>query len=384
MFGQKKWVIDVIGGGGLVIALLVVFLFNIHLGSQPFVNTLDVEVIETKPSGGVSGNHLKLAVTQGERKYFGTGTDLWDDMGRLLRELGEGYDYTPITTSQIAQNPKMLDDYDVLFLTCAPNTGPEISGIIRDYVARGGTLYASDFRFDILKHRNAFEELVYHPHALKGAGGQTVTATVKNQSLREALGSDHIDLEFDLPAWRTAAFRSPPAEVLLEGRFRTTGGSYRTAPLLVRFPFGDGTVIFTSFHNEKINRGDATKLLQYLVFTLVTAEVEKMVNAKIQKGGFAPQKSNLLSTPKDDPKVSKTYNHESGKPLRFALGFRDAGAKLRFKIVSPKNKVYQWEGTATAIFDVPDAPKGEWTYEVTAVDLPYPNFPFTVTVGEKE
>jgi hypothetical protein len=33
---------------------------------------------------------------------------------------------------------------------------------------------------------------------------------------------------------------------------------------------------------------------------------------------------------------------------------------------------------------VPDAAAGEWTYTVTALKLPYPNFPFTVRIGEKK
>ena len=41
--------------------------------------------------------------------------------------------------------------------------------------------------------------------------------------------------------------------VYLKGRFRTTAGVTIDAPLLVKFPFGKGTVLFTSFHNEKQN-----------------------------------------------------------------------------------------------------------------------------------
>lgn len=31
--------------------------------------------------------------------------------------------------------------------------------------------------------------------------------------------------------------------------------------------------------------------------------------------------------------------------------------------------------------DIPHAASGDWTYTITALDLPYENFPFTVTIG---
>ena len=34
-------------------------------------------------------------------------------------------------------------------------------------------------------------------------------------------------------------------------------------------------------------------------------------------------------------------------------------------------------------FEIPNAPAGDWQYTVTALELPYANFPFTLTVGEK-
>ena len=385
MFAQNKWLWDSLLGGGLFLALLVIILLNLggnNVEEPDATNTLKVVVNPTKEEP--VKKDLKLAVTTAEKKYVPKNpndVELWDDMGKLLKTLGEGYSYDSISTKAISQNEEMLKRYDVVFLTCAPNTGPDISGILRNYVARGGTLYASDYRFDILE--KAFPDLVYLPHKDRG-NVQTVTANVRDASLRDALGSNTIDLKFDLNNWKTAAFRSPPAEVLLDGQFKNMKNDIVTTPLLVRFPFGDGTVIFTSFHNEKVNHATAEKMLQYLVFRLVNAEVEKVVNTKIQKGGFTPQKSNLLSTAKDDPKVTKTYTHDSGKPLRFALGFRNAGAKLKFKITSPKGKTYTGTYTSTVVIDVPEAPKGEWTYEVIAEELPYPNFPFHVSVGEKE
>ncbi len=385
MFEKNKWLWDVLGGSGLVLALLVVFLVN-RTSGPAVVNDLEV-VVASDPSANPNPKKLRLAVTGPEwmLKKGKKVPELWDNMGKLLNEMGKGYRYDELSTRQIQENPDILKKYDVLFLTCAPKTGPDLKTILFDYVSRGGMLYASDWRFDVVKA--AFPDMAA-PHYEGNGLQQSVEAEVLDPSLREVIGSP-VELKFDLPGWKPAAFGGPRVKTLLRGKYKkqlfpgSPRWNWATAPLLLRFDMGQGTVIFTSFHNEKINSRTATKLLQYLVFRLVTADIDAKVNAEIREGGFKPQKSNLLSTPQEQS-VKKTYDHDSGKPLRFALGFRSGEATLRFTITSPEGKQFQWEGKSTVILDVPDAPRGEWRYEVTAVDLPYPNFPFTVTVGEKE
>jgi hypothetical protein len=389
MFGQNKWLWDVLGGVGLFLALLVVFLVNRLAGPEKVINTLDVIVVND-PTSNPAFKKMRMAVTGAEA--WQNGPALWDDMGKLLDELGAGYQYTKLTTTRIQQNPDILDNYDVLFLTCAPNTGPDLKDILVRFVTRGGMLYASDWRYDAVAA--AFPELVAPNFRGDGTAGQSVQAEVVDPNLRELIGPS-INLFFDLGSWKTAAFAGPRVTTLLQGNYRKEKfpgdprGQAAFAPLMVRFSVGQGSVIFTSFHNEKQRKGQEVsetekKLLQYLVFHMVMADVESAVHNQAEKEGFAAQKSNLLSTPEGQPTVTKQYQHNSGKPLRFVLGFRNEGAKLTLKITSPEKKVYQKEVTSLVILDVPDAPKGEWTYEVTAVDLPYPNFPFSLTVAEKK
>ena len=125
-------------------------------------------------------------------------------------------------------------------------------------------------------------------------------------------------------------------------------------------------------------------MLQYLVFSLVTAGIDSEVNSSLDKGGFAPRGSNLLSTPKRNQTITKQYDNKAAADLRFALGFRNEGAELQFNIQSPDGKQFTWKGKSTVILEVPNAKTGQWTYSVTDIQLPYENFPFTVTVGEKK
>jgi hypothetical protein len=336
---------------------------------------------------------LRLAVTP--RQY--------DDMGRLLSELGEGYKYTSIELEDLL-NAKRLSDFDIVFLTCG--TVPEswlgafvqrgergtelrewnesvrerLRTNLRQFVGQGGTLYASDWRFKILA--NCFQELV-DPSSVAQGQAQTVHAEVVDSGLRDLLGSE-ISLTFDLGDWDSAAFSGSSVSVYLTGDFRASRGKKMKAPLLVKFPFEKGTVIFTSFHNEKQNSKTELALLRYLVFSAVTARVEAQITQTMLQGGFSPQKRNLLSASQGDQSVTQVYNCKKNGRLQFVLGFQSAVARMRLTIFAPDGrKVAEKEGTSTITVEVPDASPGDWKYAITAIEVPHENFPFNLTVGQQ-
>jgi len=280
-------------------------------------------------------------------------------------------------------NSKKLAEYDVLFLTCAPG-GQELRDVLQTYVSNGGILYASDWRYEAVAA--AFPDMVGGAIVDKGAGGD-ISVEVADKDLQKEIGTN-VTLKFKLNDWKTSAFAGPRVTTLLKGKYRKANNAGQTfeAPLMVKFKFGKGTVIFTSFHHEEDNSDIETKLLKYLIFRLVTANVDNEVNDDLSKKGFTPQRSNLFSTPIDNPTITEKYEHNTEGTLRFALGFRKEGAKLRLNIKSPDSppKEYTWEGDSTVSVEVPNARTGTWTYTVTALHLPYENFPFTVTVGAKK
>jgi hypothetical protein len=383
-----KLLLDAAAGAALAFVLLVVLVVDRLMTPAERVtpNTLDVRVVTDSGPAQPAKRKLRLMVLTDPVPDNQKKMDvIWDDMSRMLTDLGEGYQHQTIRTSDLLRNPDLLQDVDVLFFTCAPG-GHELRDVLVRFVSRGGVLYASDWRYDAVA--DAFPDVVDAQARGEGASG-AVTAEVVDPGLRELIGPT-IHLNFDLAAWKTAAFKGPRVSVLLKGDYRKLQGPSdnvgvpATAPLLVRFPVGrDGQVIFTSFHNEKQNNETEKKLLQYLVFTMVTAGVEAHVQSHLTEGGFAPQRSNLLSTPKT-LSTTKTFRNEHAGPLRFALGFRDEGARLRLHLQSPDGKTFTWEGTSTVMLEVPHAAAGEWSYTITALELPYENFPFLVTVGEKQ
>ena len=148
----------------------------------------------------------------------------------------------------------------------------------------------------------------------------------------------------------------------------------------MKFGFDKGTVIFTSFHNEAQNSEVETKLLKYLVFSAVTAQIENEANLTMLKGGFSPQKSNLFSA-SGQSAVSNVYKSKAAK-VRFILGFQEQGARLKLTVIRPDGVHREMEGTSTIVLEDTCPTVGAWHYTVTALSVPFPDFPFTLTVGE--
>ena len=393
----RRLPIDAAAAIGLLAAVAVVWILD--TGAAPRETELTTDVVdEHAPSGAetatpVAARKLRLAVTPPE----------YDDMGKLLATLGSGYDHTEISMDALLDSER-LAQYDVVFATCGgvPDAwlGRRIGGAergapgsfharrwiadrlyraLRSFVGRGGTLYVSDWQFQLLDI--AFPEFIDSSKRAKGAV-QTVRAEVVDVGLIRRLGST-VELRFDKRAWFPAAFKDSEVTTYLRGTFTTLEGREMTGPLLVKFPFENGNVIFTSFHNETQNTQTEQELLRYLVFTTVTAKEEANVRRTMVRGGFSPKERNLLSASTGSRPVSQDYECRRPGPLQFVLGFAPQGARLRLEVTGPGGVELQQEGASTFHIDVPDAQPGTWCSTITPVDVPFPNFPFTLTIGEK-
>jgi len=374
----------------LALALGLVYFFDRAPATSDLTSKL-AKIPETKLGAAAS---LRLAVTPHQ----------YDDMGSLLGQLGSGFAYRNIRLEDLEDVSKLVE-FDVVFLTCGTaakgwvvggdlgeGDGPGVHVVqlneqaldrvkesLRTFVGRGGTLYASDWRLDLIRY--SFPELFDGQDIVTGAA-QTITAEVVDPGLRDVLGPT-AELRFDLPGWYPAGLSGEQVTLYLRGSYRTNngGGSRVVAPLLVKALFERGTIIFTSFHNEKVNSELETKLLRFLVFAAVTAKETAQAQKTMIAGGFSPQKQDLLSASPETPSVTKTYTNVKRGRLQFVLSFADQGARLQLSVRSPEGRTYEQEGASTFTIDVDNAELGNWTYKVTAVKIPYPNFPFTLTIG---
>jgi hypothetical protein len=383
--------IDSAIAAALVVSLGLVFIFEPQ-AKPPDRPILEPPTPQAEPVTKIKT--LRLAVTPEVAEF--------DDVGRLLDTLGEAYSYRPMPFDDLLE-PAKLELFDIVFLTCSgypenwlgESSGAQLRGqslygpneatfakakeSMRRFVTQGGTLYASDRHFNLMAH--CFPEFL--DSAARGSGAsQTVQAQVDDPGLREIIGTV-IELTFDQEGWEAAAFAGEGLTSYLHGEFKGIDGRSKTAPLLVKFPHGEGSVIFTSFHNEKQTSEKEKQLLKYLVFSAVTAGVDAEASRSMAKGGFSQTKKNLFSASTEADSVSQSYDNKAVSDLQFVLAFPEQGATLELAVTGPDGKTIRKRGTSTITIDVPNAPVGSWTYSITAVKVPSENFPFTITVGKK-
>jgi hypothetical protein len=394
--GAVQLLVDAALACALLVAVGLVFAIDRKVPEKEHNDAVVLRPVEEPPAPPPPPpRRLRLGVTPPVAE--------WDNMGKLLDTLGEGYKYTPFALEDL-QDAEKIGGYDVIFLTCSgvpltwlkerigasqrqgadvytPNEEVlrQVGDNLRSFVERGHTLYASDKHYLLVE--KAFPQIADVAMARPGKK-QDLTAEVVDSGLRELIGGE-MPLNFDQPAWYPAAFAGQDVTIYMRGKYAPEDGDEQTAPLLVKFPFHDGTVIFTSFHNEKQNSETEMKLLKYLVFSAVMAEEETKVKQTLVQGGFKPAKTNIYSASAGESSATSTYHHVQSGRLRFVLGFQNAGAELKLTVVAPDGKKQEQQGTSTITIDLADAPAGDWKYTITAVKLPNENFPFTVTVAEK-
>ncbi len=373
----------------LAVVLLVIYAID-RPGPKPNVT------VPLEPTVSAAPHALVLGVTPAEPAY--------DDMGKLLTDLGEGYKFEPFSMRDL-EDPAKLEKYDVIFLTCSgvpdawlgtlvgdaarantreytPNREmlSQVYRSLGEFLSKGKTLYVSDWHLEVLASAFRDDGLLDNQLADVSGAEQEVEAEVTDKELADLLKTDRLRLNFDQPDWKPAAFREDKVKVYLRGTFETDGGRRVTAPLLVKFPWHGGTVIFTSFHNEKQNSEVEKDLLNYLVFSAVLARADTEQEADVGAGGVSTNLGIFTTA-----NASADYDYECTKQedLRFRLVFPDQGAELKLTLVGPDGKRFEKSGTSTLSIEVPSAAVGKWKCTVQAVKVPHANFPYRIKVGKK-
>lgn len=204
-----------------------------------------------------------------------------DDMGAILKKLD--YTYTLIGDSEISDY-NVLRKYNALFINCGrggdPNTNKEC---LRKFVQNGGIIYISDLSAPQIS--TAFPNFLEFSSG--GIAGQWVNAIVINQELREIIGSE-IKIYFDLGSWIPIERVSAEAHVYLTGSFRTNTAFKENKPILASFKYGNGEVIYTSFHNHRQATEKEEKLFKFFILKSVSAISKIPVLTLAQSKGLIP------------------------------------------------------------------------------------------------
>ena len=187
-----------------------------------------------------------------------------DDIGAVLAQLGFAADTLP---DDAFASPPALAPYHLLFINCVSGGDARRNApALRGFVERGGVLYVSDLSAPQI-------EQAFPGRMQFGGGGQTgtVEARITSPQLREALGSDHVRIHFDLPAWRPITSADSTVEVMIRGEVRTIGTGRVDHALMAGFAHGEGYVVYTAFHNHAQSSAEERALLRLIALKPIAA-----------------------------------------------------------------------------------------------------------------
>ncbi len=222
-------------------------------------------------------------------------TGHYDDFSRVLDDMGfvnhhpvDGTDQDLLT--QFLSSPTELAKYDLIFFNGgiveqgviydredAENPVPAlVMQNIRDYVEAGGSIYASDWSYDVVEiawpDKIDFVGVDEVPDDAQLGDYEQLQAAVTDASLSEYLAKQYIELEYDLPVWPPIETVSRSVSVHLTGTVPYSDGfsdyTLSGVPLLVTFNAGEGKVAFSTFRVVRNGNEDILRTLQYVMYNL--------------------------------------------------------------------------------------------------------------------
>jgi hypothetical protein len=169
-----------------------------------------------------------------------------------------------------------LSQYDIVFLNCGSDVAYEFEDeadaeALREYISSGGLLYLSDLEMPLLWILFPDEfpfDLNYY-----GIEG-TITADVTFNDLSSFIGKSTVDIFFNFDDWMGLIDQTLSDEivVLLRGDYLAYDFDMddeflvSNEPLAILYRYGEGALIFTSFHNTGAATTDQRSVLNFYVF----------------------------------------------------------------------------------------------------------------------
>lgn len=235
------------------------------------------------PAGGVltldddecqlETDDLKIAVVRGSQ---------YDHVENVLSNIGVDITTLDIYDGDWAETllgpDELVRDYDILFLNCRSAepvyvATPAMQQVLRDYVADGGSLHASDQAYDLIEVTWPEKIDFLGDDLLRGQADQgaiaDVTATVVDANLAASLGRNSATLHYALETWSTMTAVADDVDVYLRADSPLLNSTtLEDVPQIVGFHHGEGRVIYSSFHQEPGSHPDQVQILELLMFEL--------------------------------------------------------------------------------------------------------------------
>jgi hypothetical protein len=201
-----------------------------------------------------------------------------DEIGDFLLDLEKMQMFDVIFFNGGHQEEDIIYDTDGSLLPDGTGlTVPDqVMSNVRTYVQGGGTIYASDWAYDVVEI--GWPEQINFigddgtPNAAQSGEYQNVNAAVSDAALADFLGTRHINIQYDLPVWppieNAQADVSIHMSAAVNYRLGTSSYTQPSSPILVSFTGGNGKVVYSTFRVAENANDDMLRSLQYMLYNL--------------------------------------------------------------------------------------------------------------------
>lgn len=184
--------------------------------------------------------------------------DGYDDMGAILDDLG--IEYEPLSDVDLdtrSNGVAMLNCKMGWRLDSIHPSYRSLRSSFESFVAAGGSGIVSDFAGSALQ---TFTDAGFD----RSTDATDLTATVEDAELIDLLGTQQIELTFDMGGWYKPTTLPDGSEPLLRAADSSTVLAYK-------FDHGEGSVVYTAFHNHA-QISDVERALLHLLVVIPIAE----------------------------------------------------------------------------------------------------------------
>lgn len=214
----------------------------------------------------VDPSRTKIAVVWGE----------YDSIQNILDRLKLSYTFYQGNTYQLLSSLNEMKKYNIIFFNCGMDESllnSTVANNLRQYVKGGGSVYASDFSYDLIE--------VAWPQAVDWLGDDNqrdaaqqlspaqVQANVLSPTLVNRLGGrSQITLNFSFCPCAGADSAGSGTQVVLSGDRSKQGNNNEPLAIYFKPDPGGGNVIYTTFHNDEQYSRTIDIILRFLIFEL--------------------------------------------------------------------------------------------------------------------
>jgi len=229
----------------------------------------------TTADGCFSGTAAKIAVITGD----------WDQIENTLKLLYLHYTLISGTGGESGQESQTaidflsdsskLNAYDVVFMDCTwagwpdmqSSSAAQIRANLKAFVAKGGSVYASDYALPYLSE-------TWPGYILGGgwsaSGNSTYKSNVIDTDLASYLGKSQVTLKYGLGPLTCVSGVGANTHVAIESSTAIEGCDGTQMMMSFEPETNGGRVIYTTFHNDEqpTTGGDMQSIIEYTVFLM--------------------------------------------------------------------------------------------------------------------